>query len=140
MDAESAKSRELGCWDGPAATSGFVTMAGDFTPQPPDFEPGDAFYDFMMEIGFGKFTTKEIRDSWAKRTRETYRGDDGKRRVCMAAVALAGRDSLHGRLPYIKCPVLWLQVRKKDPCTSVFGFLPLDLLALDGCESPLTNP
>lgn len=62
-----------------------------------------------MEIGFGKTVDNPTKDFWAKTIKETYSGDEGKRRICMAAVALASRDGLHERLPYVKCPVLWLQ-------------------------------
>jgi hypothetical protein len=63
-----------------------------------------------MDIGYGKTVDSELRDFWSKTIRDNYNGDEGKRRLCMAAVALASRDGLHERLPYIKCPVLWLQV------------------------------
>lgn len=109
MDYESAKSRELGCWDGPGACAGLVTLAGDLQPAH-DFEPGDDYYNFLMEIGFGKTVTDETRNFWANTIKNNYSGDEGKRRICMAAVALASRDGLHERLPYITCPVLWLQV------------------------------
>jgi hypothetical protein len=111
MDFESPQSRELGCWDGPAACDGLVTMAADLTPAPKDFEPGDAYYDFILEIGFGKTIDEKTRTFWTNRIRDTYRGDEGKRRICMAAVALAARDGLRERLGYITCPVLWFQVR-----------------------------
>lgn len=121
MDSESPKSRELGCWDGPAACSGLVTIAGDPAPVH-DFEPGDDYYDFLMEIGYGKAVNSEIRDFWARTIKSNYHGDEGKRRICMAAVTLAGRDGLHERLPYIRCPVLWMQV-----------ILPTALLSYDQC-------
>lgn len=35
-------------------------------------------------------------------------GDEGRKRIRMAAVNLRERDGLHGRLGYVKCPVLWL--------------------------------
>ncbi|KAI6853583.1 alpha/beta-hydrolase [Hortaea werneckii] len=108
MDSESPKSRELGCWDGPAACSGLVTIAGDSAPVH-DFEPGDDYYDFLMEIGYGKAVNPKIRDFWARTIKSNYHGDEGKKRICMAAVNLAGRDGLHERLPYIRCPVLWMQ-------------------------------
>lgn len=110
MDYESARSRELGCWDGPAACSGLVALNGDLTPAH-DFEPGDAYYDFLMEIGFGKNVDKATRGFWAKTIRDNYNGDEGKKRISMAAVNLASRDGLHERLPNIRCPILWLQVR-----------------------------
>ncbi|CAM1508661.1 Fc.00g055090.m01.CDS01 [Cosmosporella sp. VM-42] len=108
MDSESLRSRELGCWDGPTACSGLVTLAGNLAPAP-DFEPGEPYYDFLMDIGFGKSIDKATKDFWTREIRDNYCGDQGKRRICMAAVALAGRDGLHERLPYIKCPVLWFQ-------------------------------
>lgn len=109
MDSESPQSRELGCWDGPGATSGLVTLGGDFTPVH-DFEPGDGYHQFLMDIGFGKSVDEKTKAFWARTIRDNYRGDVGKRRICMAATTLATRDGLHERLPYITCPVLWLQV------------------------------
>lgn len=109
MDSESPRSRELGCWDGPGATSGLVTLAGDFSPAI-DFEPGQGYYEFLMDIGFGKTVDGPTKNFWAKTIKENYSGDEGKRRICMAAVTLAGRDGLHERVQYVKCPVLWLQV------------------------------
>ncbi|CAG9956622.1 unnamed protein product [Clonostachys rosea f. rosea IK726] len=108
MDSESPKSRELGCWDGPEACSGLVGIAGD--PEPAhDFQPGDAYCDFLMKIGYGAAVLPEMREFWASSLKKNYNGDEGKKRICMAAVSLAERDGLRGRLPYIRCPVLWLQ-------------------------------
>jgi hypothetical protein len=109
MDSESPKSRELGCWDGPANTAGFVQLGGDFTPQP-NFEPGDDYYDFLLDIGYGKGCDAARKAFWVKTIKDTYQGDAGKKRICMAAINLATRDGLYGRLPYVKCPVVWLQV------------------------------
>ncbi|KKA20472.1 hypothetical protein T310_5523 [Rasamsonia emersonii CBS 393.64] len=109
MDSESPKSRELGCWDGPAATSGFVKLGGDPTPQPATFEPGDDYYNFLMDIGYGKNVDAAKKAFWVNTIRNHYRGDEGKKRICMAAINLASRDGLYERLPYVKCPVLWLQ-------------------------------
>ncbi|OIW25481.1 alpha/beta-hydrolase [Coniochaeta ligniaria NRRL 30616] len=108
MDSESVRSRELGCWDGPGACSGLLALAGDPAPAH-DFEPGPDYNDFLMEIGFGKNVDKATKDFWAKTIRDNYRGDEGKRRICMAAVTLASRDGLRERLPYVRCPVLWFQ-------------------------------
>lgn len=110
MDYESPRSRDLGCWDGPAACAGLVALHINLTPAH-DFEPGDAYYDFLVEIGFGKNVTKTVRDYWAKIIRNNYNGDEGKKRITIAAVNLVSRDGLHGRIPNIVCPVLWLQVR-----------------------------
>jgi hypothetical protein len=109
MDFESPESRALGCWDGPAAAAGLVDLSGDLSPKL-DFEPGDAYCDFLMEIGYGKSVTPELTQRWGQTLKETYSGDDGKRRICAAAVCLSTRDGLHKRLPQIRCPVLWLQV------------------------------
>lgn len=111
MDAESEQSRTLGCWDGPSATSGFVSQAGNQTDPVSDvsFEPGDGYYDFLMEIGFGPGVDKTIRDYWAAKIASNYHGESGKKRIIMAAVCLSTRDSIRARLPYVKCPVLWLQ-------------------------------
>lgn len=110
MDFESPRSRELGCWDGPEACSGLVGIAGDPAPAH-DFESGDAYCDFLMKIGYGVAVTPEIRDFWAESLKKNYSRDEGKRRICMAAVCLAGRGGLRERLTYIRCPVLWFQVR-----------------------------
>lgn len=118
MDSESPRSRELGCWDGPGATSGLVTLGGDFSPVH-DFEPGSGYYEFLMDIGFGKTVNQKTKDFWSKTIKTNYSGDDGKRRICLAAVALASRDGLHERLPYIRCPVLWLQVSNRDWHSSI---------------------
>ena len=109
MDSESPESRELGCWDGPSATSGFVTWSGDLNPKP-DFEPGGGYVDFLMDIGYGKSVTAELKDKWTEILQDRYSGDQGKKDICMAAVCLSSRDGLHARLPHISCPVIWLQV------------------------------
>ena len=109
MDSESPRSRELGSWDGPAACAGLVTLGGNLSPAP-DFEPDRSYYDFLMEIGYGATVDKATKDFWSKTIRDNYNGDGGKKRICMAAIVLASRDSLHARLPYVRCPVLWLQV------------------------------
>lgn len=109
MDAETPQSRDLGCWDGPAATSQLVQLGADLTPKH-DFEPGQGYYDFLMDIGYGKNLEPSLKTFWIETIRDTYRGDKGKRRICMAAINLASRDGLYARLPYIKCPVLWLHV------------------------------
>lgn len=114
MGSESVRSRELGCWNGPEACSGLLGVAGTLDPAH-DFEPGDGYVDFLMEIGYGKTVQKKTTDFWARSIRSNYLGDAGRRRICMAAVNLAGRDGLRERLPYITCPVLWLQVFLSNP-------------------------
>lgn len=115
MDSESSESRALGCWDGPAAAAGLVDLHGDLSPKP-DFEPGDGYRDFLLDIGYGKGVTTELVQKWGQSLQETYSGDEGKRRICAAAVCLTTRDGLHKRLPQIRCPVLWLQVGNTNVC------------------------
>ncbi|RKU41002.1 hypothetical protein DL546_004040 [Coniochaeta pulveracea] len=103
MDSESSESRALGCWDGPAAAAGLVDLHGDLSPKP-DFEPGDGYRDFLLDIGYGKGVTTELVQKWGQSLQETYSGDEGKRRICAAAVCLTTRDGLHKRLPQIRCP------------------------------------
>lgn len=109
MDFESPESRELGCWDGPQATSALVTKSADFTPHD-DFEPGSGYVDFLMEIGYGEKVTADLTQKWANSIQKIYSKDVGKKLICMAAVCLASRDGLYARLPHIRCPVLWMQV------------------------------
>ncbi|RWA14193.1 hypothetical protein EKO27_g913 [Xylaria grammica] len=94
-----APSRELGCWDGPTATSGLVTLGADLAPAD-DFEPGNDYRDFLMDIGYGKMVEDNVKAFWGESLKANHAGDEGKRRICMAAVTLASRDSLHARLPY----------------------------------------
>ncbi|CAI7674066.1 unnamed protein product [Penicillium pancosmium] len=108
MDAESAASRELGCWDGCEATAALVQLSHDLSPMP-DFVTGDGYSDFLMDIGYGKGVTQVLRKKWAESIRSIYSGDAGKRKICMAAVCISSRDGLHSRLPHIECPVLWMQ-------------------------------
>lgn len=115
MDYESVRSRELGCWNGPEACAGLLSIAGG--PEPAhDFEPGDGYVEFLMDIGYGKSVTQDLKDFWARTIALNYSGDAGKRRICMAAVNLASRDGLRERLPYVTCPILWLQVCLLPDC------------------------
>lgn len=49
-----------------------------------------------------------MRKFWTETLKANYRGDDGRRRIRMAAINLSQRDGLHGRLSDVTCPVLWL--------------------------------
>jgi len=107
MDYESERTHKLGCWDGAAATTPTIDA---FTTKEatPDFEPGNDFADFLIDIGFGKECPSDARQFWRNQIRSNYRGDDGRKRIRMAAINLRERDGLHGRLFDIRCPVLWL--------------------------------
>ncbi|KAH8585619.1 hypothetical protein B0O99DRAFT_657213 [Bisporella sp. PMI_857] len=88
-------------WDSAIITClGLVSLAGNLDPAD-DFEPGNGYYDFLIDIGYGKSVDKETKDFWARTIKGCYHGNEGKRRICMAAVNLASRDSLHERLLYV---------------------------------------
>lgn len=109
MDSETQRTRDLGCWNGTADVSAPIN---EWTTKEntPDFEPSTEYCDFLIDIGFGKDVNQEVRDFWRKEIKNNYRGDDGRRRARMAAINLRDRDTLHGRLFDIRCPVLWLHV------------------------------
>jgi pimeloyl-ACP methyl ester carboxylesterase len=81
----------------------------------PDFAPDPSFSDLLMVSGFGEACDQETKEFWAKAVQENYCGDDGRRRIRMAAINLRDRDGLHARLFDIKCPVMWLHVRPSLP-------------------------
>ncbi|KAL9576580.1 MAG: hypothetical protein Q9212_006980 [Teloschistes hypoglaucus] len=107
LDYESDRTRSLGCWDGPSLLTSSIDNWTPKTPTP-DFQPGDDFCNFLIDIGFGKDCDKGVRDFWVKTIKSNYGGDDGRRRARMAAINLRERDGLHGRLFDVKCPVMWL--------------------------------
>ncbi|KAK6435181.1 hypothetical protein LTR95_008634 [Oleoguttula sp. CCFEE 5521] len=107
LDNENPRTVSLGCWDGPGllkdSISGWTTE--DKTA---DFEPAEEYSDFLIDIGFGKEVDKETRQYWRDTIKANYQGDEGRRRIRMAAINLAERDGLHSRLSDVRCPVLWL--------------------------------
>ncbi|KAI9849023.1 MAG: hypothetical protein M1837_005914 [Sclerophora amabilis] len=107
MDYESARTRELGCWDGVAACTEPINSWTTPTSTP-TFEPDDDFCTFLIDVGFGRDCPSSVRDTWTKTIKANYQGDDGRRRARMAAINLRDRDGLHGRLCDVKCPVMWL--------------------------------
>ncbi|KAK4555600.1 hypothetical protein LTR86_007353 [Recurvomyces mirabilis] len=107
MDYESARTRDLGCWNGPEDLAPNIKLWSS-TIATPDFEPKEDYCNFLIDIGFGKDCPKEARDFWVKEIQANYQGDEGRRRIRMAAINLAERDGLHHRLFDVKCPVLWL--------------------------------
>lgn len=108
MDSESDRSRKLNCWDGMSIVSGFVDQWTVSKPVP-NFEPGDDYCDALIGVGFNECST-EVRDFWRDSIKSNYRGEDGRRRLRMAAINLAERGSMHLRLADVRCPVLWLHV------------------------------
>ena len=107
MDAETSRTRELGCWDGIDACTGPINR-WTTNKTTTDFEPDDDFCNFLIDIGFGKNCDKSVRDFWTKTIKSNYQGDEGRRRARMAAINLRERDTLHGRLFDVRCPVMWL--------------------------------
>lgn len=108
MDSETERTRQLGCWDGPAVVSNFLPewTSSESTP---NFEPSDVYCNALIGVGFNE-CSDEVREFWQKTIKENYRGDEGRRRIRMAAINLAERGGLHLRLPDVLCPVLWLHV------------------------------
>ncbi|KAL1849988.1 hypothetical protein Plec18167_008311 [Paecilomyces lecythidis] len=111
LDYESERTRQLNCWDGPSDLRPNIERwtTNEVTP---DFEPHLGYCDFLIDIGFNKDCPQETRDFWRRTIRENYRGDDGRRRIRMAAINLAERDGLHSRLWDVRCPVMWLHGTK----------------------------
>jgi len=107
LDYESERTRKLGCWNGPADLTPSI-KEWTATQGTPDFEPSLEYSNFLIDIGFGKECDKAVREFWNRTIRDNYRGDDGRRRIRMAAINLSERDGLHARLPDVRCPVLWL--------------------------------
>lgn len=107
MDFESERTRQLSYWNAPELLTRFID---EWTNREatPGFELSDAYCNAMVDTGFGKDCGKELREFWTATMKANYRGDEGRRRVRMAAINLRDRDGLHGRLVDITCPVLWL--------------------------------
>ncbi|KAI7163234.1 alpha/beta-hydrolase [Hortaea werneckii] len=107
MDYESERTRKLGCWDAPTGLTPTIN-ACTTNSATPDFEPGDDYCNFLIDTGFGKDCAEEARKYWINEIKANYRGDEGRRRLRMAAINLKERDGLHSRLFDVRCPVLWL--------------------------------
>ncbi|ODM18835.1 hypothetical protein SI65_05452 [Aspergillus cristatus] len=108
LDFESENTRQLGCWDAPSLLTSHIDAWTTIEPTP-DFQPDQAYCDFLIDIGFGKDEcSTETREFWRKTICENYKGDEGRRRARMAAINLRDRDGLHPRLSDVRCPVWWL--------------------------------
>lgn len=106
MDTESARSRELGCWDGVA----FCTPSIDVLAEPvgDDWAVPGEFVDAVLAAGLGEVPEDE-KAFWRATHAANYAGDDGRRRLRTATINLRDRDGLHARLDAVQCPVLWVQ-------------------------------
>ncbi|KAI7202134.1 alpha/beta-hydrolase [Hortaea werneckii] len=107
MDYESERTRKLGCWDAPTGLTPTIN-ACTTNSATPDFEPGGDYCNFLIDTGFGKDCADEARRYWINEIKANYRGDEGRRRLRMAAINLKERDGLHSRLFDVRCPVMWL--------------------------------
>ncbi|KAH7351079.1 Alpha/Beta hydrolase protein [Rhexocercosporidium sp. MPI-PUGE-AT-0058] len=111
MDYESERTRKLGCWDGPSGLT--PSIAGwTATQATPDFSPSDDYCNLLVDIGLGTDCEPTVREYWTKTVKANYQGEEGRKRLRMAAINLCERDGLHRRLPDIKCPVLWMHGTK----------------------------
>jgi pimeloyl-ACP methyl ester carboxylesterase len=111
LDYESERTRKTGCWNGPANLAPSIKQWTTSEPVS-SFEPGLEFSNFLIDIGFGKECGKEVREYWNESIRRNYEGEEGRKRIRMAAINLAERDGLHGRLSDVKCPVMWMHGTK----------------------------
>ncbi|KAF2997343.1 hypothetical protein E8E13_003369 [Curvularia kusanoi] len=108
MDAETMESREKGCWDPVPLLNPFAQKWASTTPTP-EFSIDDQWCEMVASFGFGSHATDESTAFWTKVLKETYIGDEGRRKARMAVLCLMSRDSLLLRLSDVTCPVYWLQ-------------------------------
>jgi pimeloyl-ACP methyl ester carboxylesterase len=108
MDYESDRSRNLGCWHAVDSLGKLVTDDFSTANSSPNFTPGTDFNNFLIDVGFGKSCPAETRQFWQNESAKNYAGEEGRKRIRMAAINLRDRDGLHLRLGDVKCPVLWL--------------------------------
>lgn len=118
MDSESPESREKGCWDPAPIIKPFIEKWTSATPTP-DFVIDDVWQGMVASLGFSGQVSAETVEFWKATVRDVYKGDEGRRKVRMAAINLLERDGLLLRLGDIKCPVYWLQVRNSFLCRSI---------------------
>lgn len=109
LDYESERSRKLGCWTS-LEPLGATILGFSSNTATPDFVPGDDFSGFLVDSGLGLDCPSKTREYWKNSIAENYHGNEGRRRIRMAAINLRDRDGLHSRLTDVKCPVLWLHV------------------------------
>lgn len=109
MDFESPRSIALGCWDVFPIGDALVAGWSSSTPTP-DFEPDDGYCNTLINLGLGPDCDPTLREFWIKKVKESYAGDEGRRRARMSCINLRDRDGLHGRVADITCPVMWVHV------------------------------
>lgn len=108
LDYESERTRSLGCWQAPTLLGQSIKDEFSSTSPTPDFVPSKEYSNFLIDIGFGTNVSKDVRDYWINEIEQNYQGDEGRKRIRMAAINLRDRDGLHTRAADVECPVLWL--------------------------------
>ncbi|KAE8828361.1 hypothetical protein HRS9139_07580 [Pyrenophora teres f. teres] len=108
LDSESPRSRDLGCWHAVDALAERITGEFGTSAAGDGFAPSKDFVDFLIEAGFGKACPEHVRRFWEEEIKRNYQGEEGRKRIRMAAINLRDRDGLHLRLEDVRCPVLWL--------------------------------
>ncbi|KAL1985025.1 hypothetical protein VTN96DRAFT_8478 [Rasamsonia emersonii] len=114
MDSESPESRAKGCWDPAPIIKPFIEKWTSATPTP-DFVIDDVWQGMVASLGFSGAVSAETVEFWKATVRDVYKGDEGRKKVRMAAINLLERDGLLLRLGDIKCPVYWLQGTEDAP-------------------------
>jgi pimeloyl-ACP methyl ester carboxylesterase len=105
MDVESQRSRDLGCWDGPAFCTPYIDAYGKAVGE--NWLVPEDFVDSTFDAALGGLSP-ESRSSWLEIYRNNYSGDAGRHRLRLCTVNLRDRDGLYGRLDEVTQPVLWL--------------------------------
>ena len=108
MDSENERAVKLGCWDAWQELTPLVTSLTSKTAVN-EFEPSDEYCTFFVNNMFGTDVDSDTRKLWTELIKKNYAGDAGRKRMREATVNLRERDGLHGRVPGIKCPLLWVQ-------------------------------
>lgn len=114
MDAETQETREKGCWNPFPILQPFAAKWTSATATP-DFDLDDEWVDMVAAFGFGAHATEEKTKFWTEVLKETYAGDEGRRKARMAVLCLLSRDSLMPRIGDVECPVHWLQGSDDGP-------------------------
>ncbi|GLB34343.1 putative serine aminopeptidase, S33 [Lyophyllum shimeji] len=105
MYSESDETRKLGAWNAPKVFPPWYDAFVSTRPKA-EFEVPRRFTDDLIHYGFGEAPTKEQHEFWTQRIRDTYKGDEGRKKLLMCTICLEQRDSLELKLPEVTCPVL----------------------------------
>lgn len=114
LDSESPESRDLGSWNPSQLLIPFYE-GWSAVKETSDFVIDDAWCGAFAGVGgFGPNITPETVEFWTEIFKNTYKGDEGRKKVRMALICLIERDGLLLRVKDIVCPVHWLQVSLID--------------------------